>query len=156
MHQLKVFIAILICSTSAQTIVGQSRAEKKQAKLEESAKPKNVAGGVKFHVQKSYQDTYEALLNWVKRADYTIEGADKETGIITTAMTITGGYSQTGTRLILTLIKDSDTATTVKVVVTEQKRKKLLATEPWSDPKVNDKETEKIADQVKVTVSSSN
>jgi hypothetical protein len=129
--------------------LAQNRAERKQAKIEESAKPKNVAGGVKVEAQKSYQDTYEALLNWVKRADYTIESADKETGIITTAMTISGGYSQTGTRLVLTLIKDSDTTTTVRVVVTEQKRKNLLQVEPWSDPRVNDKATQTLADQIK-------
>ncbi len=137
---------LVIMCTSA---LAQNRTQRKQAKIEESAKAKNVAGGVKVEAQKSYQDAYEAMLNWVKRAAYTIDSADKETGVITTAMTITGGYSQTGTRLMLTLIKDSDTATTVKVLVTEQKRKKLLATEPWSDPKVNDKETEKIADLLK-------
>lgn len=137
---------LVIMCTSA---LAQNRAERKQAKIEESAKPKNVAGGVKVEAQKSYQDTYEALLNWVKRADYTIESADKETGIITTAMTISGGYSQTGTRLVLTLIKDSDTTTTVRVVVTEQKRKNLLQVEPWSDPRVNDKATQTLADQIK-------
>jgi hypothetical protein len=45
---------------------------------------------------------------------------------------------------MLPLIEDSDTATTLKVMVTEQKRKKLLATEPWSDQKVNDEEMEKV------------
>src|SRR5947207_1532349 len=125
------FLAISMCSS---VIPAQGLHDTIEKRKEESAKPKNVAGGVKFQVQKSYQDTYEALLNWVKRADYTIESADKETGMITTAMTITGGYSQTGTRLMLTLIKDSDNATTLKVVVSEQKRKKLLAPDPWSDP----------------------
>ena len=67
-------------------------------------------------------------------------------------MTITGGYSQTGTRVQVTLIKDTDTATTVKVAVTEQKWKKLLQTEPWSDPKVNDKESAKTADQIKAAL----
>ncbi|HEY2381428.1 MAG TPA: hypothetical protein VGK48_09655 [Terriglobia bacterium] len=145
-----VLIACLLVLFSISALP-QNRKDKKEAQLAESAKPKNVAGGVKFQVQKSYAESYDVLLNWVKRADYTIESADKENGLISTAMTITGGYSQTGTRLMLTLIKDTDTATTVRVVVTDQKRKKLLTTEPWSDPKVNQPETQRVADNLKST-----
>ena len=141
-------ILVLLCPGA----FAQSRKEKKEQKLEESAKPKSAPGGVKFQVQKSYQDSYDALLNWAKRADYTIDKADKETGQIITAMAVTGGYSQTGTRVFLTLIKDSESATTVKVAVSEQKRKKLLQTEPWSDPNVNEKESSSLADKVKAAL----
>ncbi len=123
--------------------------DKKEARIEESAKPKSVSGGVKFEVQKPYDVVYEVILNFLKRADYNIESASKEIGQIITAMTVTGGYSQTGSRVYATLIKDGDAATTVKISVAEQKRKKLLTTEPWGEPKVNDAESQKIADQVR-------
>lgn len=146
------YITALVIALGIPTTFGfsQTRKDRKEAQKAESARPKNVAGGIKCQTQKSYQDTYDLLLNWVKRADYTIESADRENGWITTAMTITGGYRQTGTRLLLTLIKDSETETTVRVVVTEQKRKKLLATDPWSDPKANERESQRIADQLKI------
>ena len=146
------FAATLALAVMAAPMSAQSRHERKMAQIEESAKPKNVPGGIKFQVSKSYQDTYESALNWIKKADYTIELADKETGQIATAMTITGGYRQTGTRLILTLIKESDSVTTVKVAVTQQKRSKLLQAEPWGDPKVNDDESQKIVDQLKAVI----
>jgi hypothetical protein len=43
------------------------------------------------------------------------------------------------------LIKDSDIQTSVRIAVTVQKRKKLLQTEPWSDPKIDDQQTAKAA-----------
>lgn len=149
MRMTRFFVLFLIVAMSTPALFSQGRKEKKQARIEESAKPKNVAGGVKWQAAKSYQDSYDAVLNWIKRADYTIESADRDTGQVVTAMSVTGGYNQTGTRLMVTLIKDNETATTLKVAVTEQKRKKLLSTEPWSDPKVNEKESQKVADQLK-------
>jgi hypothetical protein len=70
-------------------------------------------------------------------------------------MQITGGYSQTGTRTIVNFIKDSDTQTTVRVAVTKQKRKKLLQTESWSDPKVDDAASQKAAAEVKAMLTNS-
>ena len=67
-------------------------------------------------------------------------------------MAIKGGYSQTGTRVYVVLIKETDTTTTVKVAVSEQKRKKLLQTEPWGDPKLNEKESDKIATDLKTAL----
>lgn len=127
----------------------QSRRERKAEVVEESGKPKNVTGGSTFTVTNFYDKTYDAVLNFLKRGGETIEQASKETGQIVTGMVIRGGYSQTGTRILVTLIKDSDTSTTIRVAVTEQKRKKLLQTEPWSDPKVNVKQTEDIASHIK-------
>jgi hypothetical protein len=150
MRKLILFLLVLTLSTSGGS--AQSRKEKKAAKVTESAKPKSVPSGIKLPVSKSYADTYDFVLNWIKKADYTIESADRDNGLITTAITVAGGYSQTGSRVMLTLIKESDAMTTVKVVVTEQKRKKLLVTEPWSDPKVNDKETERVAELIKTAL----
>src|SRR5690349_8759740 len=54
----------------------------------------------------------------------------KDAGQIVTAMEIAGGYSQAGTRIIVTLIKDNGSQTRIRVVP-KQKRKKLLHTEPF-------------------------
>ncbi len=152
MHRLLSMIVLGVVALAVVHPSAQSRRERKAAVAEESAKVKSVAGGIKFQVQKPYDAAYDTILNFLKRADYNIDTANKEVGQLVTAMTIAGGYSQTGTRVQVTLIKDTDAATTVKVAVTEQKRKKLLQTEPWSDPKVNDKESEKMADQIKAAL----
>jgi Holliday junction resolvasome RuvABC DNA-binding subunit len=151
-HKCVFSVIALACFCSAGG--AQSLSQQRQAKVDESARPKNVSGGTNFQVQLPYDTAYDEVLNWIKRANYTIDSADKTTGQVITAMTITGSVSQTGTRLILTLIKDGDSATTIKVAVTEQNRKKILQTEPWSDPKVNDKESQRIADQIKTALPS--
>lgn len=135
--------------------VSQGRHEKREAKLEESAKPKGVSGGVTFQADMSYEKAYDAVLNYLKRQDYTIDSASKETGQLVTAIVVTGGYSQTGTRVYVTLIKDNENSTTIRVAVSEQKRKKLLQTEPWGDPKVNSEKSQKLADEIKAAVKSS-
>jgi hypothetical protein len=99
-----------------------------------------------------YDKAYDDALNYLKRQSYTIDSADKETGQIITAMDITGKHSQTGTRVQITCIKDNDAQTSIRVAVTEQKRKKLLQTEPWSDPKVNDEASSKTANDLKATI----
>lgn len=126
--------------------------EKREAKLAESAQPKNVKGGVTFQVSVPYDKAYDDALNYLKRQSYTIDSADKETGQIITAMDITGKHSQTGTRVQITCIKDNDAQTSIRVAVTEQKRKKLLQTEPWSDPKVNDEASSKTANDLKAAI----
>jgi hypothetical protein len=150
------FILIFLVSSLCVglPILGQGKHEKREQKLEESAKPKSVSGGVTFQVEMPYDKAYDGALNYLKRQDYAIDSARKETGQIVTAITIAGGYSQTGTRVYVTLIKDSDTQTTIKVAVAEQKRKKLLQTEPWGDPKVNSEKSQKLADDLKASLKS--
>ena len=126
--------------------------EKKEAKLEESGKAQAVSGGAKTQLAKPFAEVYEKTLNYLKKADYTIDSADKEAGQIVTAIVVTGGYRQTGTRVYVVFIKDSDSATTIRVAVTEQKRYKALQTEPWGDPKVNDKESQRISNEIKAAM----
>jgi len=123
--------------------------EKKEQKLADSAEIKNVSGGVTFQSQVAINSAYDIVLNHLKRQGLTIDSADKEVGQIVTAMDITGGYSQTGKRVYVTFIKDNDTQTTLRVAVSEQKRKKLLSVEPWGNPKVNNEQSAKIADEIK-------
>jgi hypothetical protein len=119
--------------------------QRKQGELEQWAQVTATAVGVTFQASLSYEKCFEAVNNFLKRAGHEIETANKDGGSIVTAMEISGKYTQTGTRLHVTLIKDNDTQTSVRVAVTAQKRKKLLATEPWSNPKVDDSQTSKIA-----------
>ncbi|MGO9239700.1 MAG: hypothetical protein ACLQBJ_02730 [Bryobacteraceae bacterium] len=143
-------VAILVAGC-AHPLRGQGRHDRKVA---ESDRPKNVAGGVTFQVNDAYDNSYDIALNYLKRGGHTIDSADKDVGQIITAIEITGGYSQTGTRIQVTLIKDSDTQTSVRVAVTKQKRKKALQAEPWSDPKVDDAESTTVADALKMAIQS--
>jgi len=131
----------------------QGRHERKQAAIEESAKPKAVAGGITFQRTAPYDKTFEDVVNFLKKQGYEIDSADKDTGNIFTTMLITGKWKQTGTRVSVTLIKDSDAATSLRVAVTEQKRYKAAQTEPWGEPKVNNDKTSEIANLIKSGVS---
>ena len=145
-----VVLGVFSSITFAQGLHAKIEARKKEAE-----KPKPLAGGIKFQVPKSFDETYEKVVNWVNHEDYTIdpEQTRKEIGQIFTAVAQTkGGYTQSGNRLRITVIKDNETTTTIKVIVEDLKRKKLFAAEPWSDPKVNDKETQKVADQIKMVI----
>ncbi len=140
----RLLILFVVASVFSSVAFTQGLGARAEARKKESEKPQNVAGGVKFQVSKSYQDTYEALLNWVKRADYTIDPqyTNKETGQIMTGIAIAEGKKRgIGTRIMLTLIKYSDTETTIKVVVSEQKRSTFAGTGAWGDAKLNEKET---------------
>ncbi len=150
---LSVGLAILFLSTFDPAAHAQ-RHQRREAKLAESAEPKSVKGGVAFQVAVTYDKAYDSVVNHLKRQGYTIDVSGKETGQIITGMDIKGKYTQTGTRVQITCIKDNDTQTSIRVAVTEQKRKKLLQTEPWGDPKVNDEASAKIAEEVKAAVGS--
>ena len=146
-------VCVAVIDVGPLEAAAQSRRERKARIAEESAKPKSVPGGSTFSVSRPYDTVYDTVLNFLKRGGESIDQASKETGQIVTGMIITGGYSHTGTRILVTLIKDTDTGTTIRVAVTEQRRKKLLQTEPWSDPKVNGQETEHVAEQIKNGIS---
>ena len=143
-HKLLTF-AVATATLSTHPCTGQSRHEHKAQQREECAQPKTVAGGVTFQTPLSIEKCFEAALSHLKRNGHDIELADHEAGRIVTVMEVTGSHSQTGTRILATLIKDSDSQTSVRVAVATQKRKRLLITEPWSDPKVDRTESTKVA-----------
>lgn len=144
-------LAMLALIATPFTARGQFH-EKHEARIAESQSVQNVKGGTVLHASIPYDTAYEGALNYLKREGYTIDSTSAETGQIVTAIDIKGGYRQTGTRVRITCIKDSDTQTSVRVLVTEQKRTKLLQTEPWNGAKANDKESAKIADAIKVAL----
>jgi hypothetical protein len=143
-HRLLV-LAIATALVASRSDAAQSRHERKARQLEESAQPKALAGGVAFQTEVPIAKCFDAVLNHLKRQGLDIDLTDREAGRIVTVMEVAGGHSQTGTRILVTLIKDGDSRTSVRVAVTAQKRKKLLVTEPWSDPKVEESESAKTA-----------
>ena len=92
------------------------------------------------------------MVTVLKKADANIALADKDTGVIATEIVITGGWKQTGTRTVVSLIRDTPTQTIVKVCVTTQKRYKAIQTEPWSDPVLDKAQTGPAAAAIKTAV----
>jgi len=131
--------------TQLVSLQAQSRGERREQAIRESEKPRNLTGGNKFTVKLGYGKTYDSVLNSLKKADYSLESASQETGQIITTLVVEGGWRQKGRRLIVTLIKEKDGATTIKCVVTLQTRYKALQTEPWSEPTIDEEETSKVA-----------
>jgi len=141
-------LAAAAIATGTERMEAQFHA-KQEAKIAGSEKAQNAKGGTTFQANLSYAKAYEGALNFIKREGYTIDSASSESGQIVTAMDVKGGYTQTGSRVQVTCIKESETQTSVRVAITQQKRKKLLQTEPWGDAKVNEAESAKMAEQIK-------
>jgi hypothetical protein len=126
----------------------------KRHEAEKADQSKPVAGSVSLAVKKSYQDTFDFVVNWLKKEGFTIEEADAVKGQISTPIEQTkGGYSQKGSRVMVTLIKENDATTTLRVVVAEYGRKKLLAADAWSNPKADDDKTKELAELLKAALS---
>jgi hypothetical protein len=152
-----VTIVALLVTISATTTQAQNRKEKKEARLSESEKPRNVSGGIAFVVSMPAEKAFDAAVKHFQTQDVALdESSKKELGQLTTAMRIVdvGGFrnNNKGYRTYVTFIRESDSTTTVKVKVTEQQRTKHLQAEPWTDPKVMDKETADTADQLKAAL----
>lgn len=142
-----IFITPLVgCDTS-----GESRHERHSEALAQSAQPAIAAGASSFQTSISYDKAFDNILAFLQKRDWMIENASKDTGQIVTAFQITGGWRQTGTRVVLALIKDNG-VTTIKVSVTEQHRYKALQTEPWDDAKINPSKTSELTQELKASL----
>ncbi len=147
-------LCVTIIGTPAQA---QNRKEKQEARLAESEKPRDVPGGVSFVAKMPADKAFDAAVRYFQMHDVALdESSKKELGQLTTAMRIVdvGGFrnNNKGYRTYVTFIRDDDSTTTLKVKVTEQQRTKHAQAEPWSDPKVLDKETAETADQLKAAL----
>lgn len=145
---------VMIVGTPAQA---QNRKEKKEARLAESEKPRDVPGGTSFTATMPADKAFDAAVRYFQTHDVVLdESSKKELGQLTTAMRIVdvGGFrnNNKGYRTYVTFISDGQSTTMVKVKVTEQQRTKHLQAEPWTDPKVLDKETAETADQLKAAL----
>lgn len=100
-----------------------------------------IPGGQQFSVPARSDKVFVTVVKELNLTGRTVESANRDSGLIATTMNITGGWKQTGTRLVITIIASSDAETIVRIASTEQKRYKALQTDPWSDPKVDAKAT---------------
>ena len=158
-HHMLILVTILalLVTIKGNPAQAQNRKERKEARLAESEKPHDVPGGVSFVANMSADKAYDAAVRYFQTHDVTLdESSKKELGQLTTAIRIVdvGGFrnNNKGYRTYVTFIRDSDSTTTVKVKVTQQQRTKHLQAEPWTEPKVLDKETAETTDQLKTAL----
>ncbi len=147
--KLLVLAAIAALAIEPTTVWGGALSDRREAVISESSQPRVVGGTERFAVALPYEKTFEAVVTALKTSDNEVSDANKDAGLIATAIAVTGGWRQTGTRTVVSVIRDTDGSSIVKVVVTEQKRFKALQTEPWSDPKANPVKTSTAAAALK-------
>ena len=149
--------SVLVGTYSVET---QGLHAKIAARKAEAERPKGIKDAVEIKVSKSYQDTYDDVLNWIKKSnDFTADFANsnKDNGIVTSTIeTIdTGalGWKKTGRRLTVELIKESDTETTLKVAVVNLQR---IGADNWSnkpqDIKLNVEQTQDVVERMKASL----
>ena len=154
---LVITVTALFVTIAASPAQAQNRKERKEARLAESEKPRDVPGGASFIAKVPADKAFDAAVRYFQTHDIALdESSKKELGQLTTALRIVdvGGFrnNNKGYRTYVTFIRDGDSTTTVKVKVTEQQRTKHAQAEPWTDPKVMDKETAETADQLKAVL----
>jgi hypothetical protein len=95
----------------------------KQPALTNPPKMSDVPGGVSFQTNTPYDRAYEVALDAVKRAGYTIESASRESGQIKTELVIEHGAVDIGRAVVVTVMKETDASTTVRVTAYKQGRR---------------------------------
>jgi len=150
----KFFTSFVVLTFVFVGTVGVAQAQGFLAKQRaESEKVKEVKGGAKILVLLSAQETYDSLLTWVKRADYSLDSSEtsKDNGVIVTALAVDPKDKGKATRTVLTVIKDSETQTTVKVVVYRQKRRTMMGSVGlWGNAELLDAEIKDLATKLDV------
>ncbi|HEV2618648.1 MAG TPA: hypothetical protein VGU23_01770 [Acidobacteriaceae bacterium] len=140
--------AVLVMTAFLTTSMFAQRHERDAERVAESEQIPSVNGGTTVELAGSYDSVFDVLVTYLKRSALTIDSASRDAGQIASSMMITGGWHQTGKRTVLSLIKDSADKTSVRVTVTLQKRYKAFQVEPWSDPKVDTKESAAFAEKL--------
>ena len=144
----RVCLAVLVLMVFGPLALNAQRHEKKDAAIAESGAVHAISGGTTIQIPGGYDKVFDGLVTYLKRTGYTLDLASRDAGEIATAMEISGGWKQTGRRTVISVIKDSETSTSVRVAITIQTRYKALQTEPWSDPKVDNKASEGAAQKL--------
>jgi hypothetical protein len=126
---------------------GDSR---KQAGLMDPPKVSDVSGSVSFQTTVPYDRAYEVALDAVKRAGYTIESASKETGQIKTELAVEHGGVDIGRAVVVTVIKEADTTTTIRVEAYKQGRR---INGQWQQRVGTKDKAQKLADRIQASLS---
>lgn len=149
MNKLPLLISIGLLALAGTALAGLHDRKLQQA---EAAKTIIVKGATPITVSADYPSTFDSVIKAYQKADDPVVIADRDAGLVATEITITGGWRQTGTRTVVTFIKESDQETTVKVAVTTQKRYKAIQVEPWSDPVLDQALTKDAVAKLKVAL----
>lgn len=112
--------------------------------------PKDSQSSVIIQTGIEYDRAYETILNVVKREGYTIESANKETGQIKTEMAIEHGAVDIGRTVVITLIKEPERVTTVRVVAYKQGR---TIGGQWQGKVYTKEKAQKLTDKIKASLS---
>ncbi|MGA2434343.1 MAG: hypothetical protein ABSG25_03565 [Bryobacteraceae bacterium] len=109
--------------------------------------PKTVPGGVTFSNPASLDQSFDAVLNYLKKQGKAIESADKQIGQIFTAQERS---KKIATRIMVIFIKDSDSQTTLRVAVVTQQFHTFG--EYWTKPVADEQQSKQFADDLKTAL----
>lgn len=102
-----------------------------------------VTGGATISVTGTYNEVFNGIVNYLKRSGTPVDDADKDTGLIVTAMEFSGGKAN-GRRMNFSVLNDQSDHTMVRIAVSVQKHKGG----GWGEPTVDDKASIELADKV--------
>lgn len=151
-------VLALVFAGVATTVSAQGLHARIMARKAEAEKPKAASDAVEMKVSRSYQASYEDVLTWVKKSgDYKVDFANsnKDNGIVASTIEQVDakgpfGWKKTGKRLMVELVKESDTETTLKVAVVYLSR---IGGDNWSnkpeDIKLSVEETQAVVEKMK-------
>lgn len=134
-----VFVAAVVIGVALLVPVGTGSFSSNLEKTRNGpALPQIVPGGVTFQVPLPYARVFDTVVSALKRQHRGIDVADRQAGRIFSQLAVTGCWRQTGTRIQVFLIKDSELATTIKVQVTSAlRRSQAPEAEPWGPPSLD-------------------
>jgi len=140
----RTFLLLAVLSTFVLS-AHASFSDRKNKEIADSGKPIAVKGATPITVASDFATAFDSVVKALQKADENVAVADRDAGMVATEIEIEGGWKQTGTRTVVTFIKESDKETIIKIAVTVMKRYKALQVEPWSERTLD---TEKTAAQV--------
>lgn len=141
-------IAVLAILVAVPRRLPAQAHDRREAAIAESSAVHGVEGGTTIQIAASYDRVFDALVTYLQKAGYSIDSASKESGLIATSMEISGGWKQTGKRILISVIRDGADNTSARVAATTQKRYKGLQAEPWGDPTVDEKTSATTAQKI--------
>ena len=144
----RIWLAVLVLAVSTPSTLTAQAHDRREAAIAESGTVHAVSGGTTIQIPGPYDKVFDGLVTYLKKTGYAIDSASRDSGEMATSLEITGGWRETGRRTVISVIKDTADSTSLRVAITEQKRYKGLATEPWSDPKVDDKASKAAAQKI--------
>ena len=161
---MKTTLVVVVLASAFGCIPASVQAQGLHAKIAarkaEAEKPKGVKDAVEITMPRSYADSYDDVLNWIKKSnDFTADftNSNKDNGIVASTIVEMKDEAKgviikrkTGRRLVVELIKEGGAETTLKVAVVNITR---LGGDAWStkpqDTTLNVEETQAVVERLK-------